>query len=383
MEKLLEAEDIREVEPKLQSLQNEWDEIGPTTNEEWMEIRPRFKELLNKIYERIHVHHQKVYEQMSENLKKKHELIAGIQAINEKQITGPKEWDELTKQVIEMQTEYKNTGYARRKENEQAWIKFREECNLFFNKKNEFFSELKAKGNVSKEKRQELIDKAKECLEKGDWKIGTDIMIKLQKEWKELGPPFSTIERKMWDVFKSTCDEFFKLKSDAQAEQDKQYAEELEHKQLLINKIQQFTPSDNPTQDFENIQSLIIEWESIDSHARKEQKSKLDHMFNEFVEQAYKKLPLSDEEREEIRFTRRLELIRQKENSKDLITKERQYLREQIQKIEGVISKMETNLSFFSKSKNASEILKDTISDLERNKNLLAAYKKKIKLLAQ
>ena len=78
-----------------------------------------------------------------------------------------------------------------------------------------------------------------------DWKVTTDKLIALQKEWKKIGAAPQKYSNKVWNRFRAACDIFFNNKSKYLKNIDTEQEKNLELKKTLLEEVKQFTPSDN------------------------------------------------------------------------------------------------------------------------------------------
>ena len=74
-----------------------------------------------------------------------------------------------------------------KQENEEVWQEFRGICNAFFDKKKAFYAQRDTQFDGIKKQKEALIEEAHAIKEMTDWKVGTQKIIALQKQWKEIG----------------------------------------------------------------------------------------------------------------------------------------------------------------------------------------------------
>lgn len=212
-EALVNMEKVNEAFQQLQKLHTEWKELGPVSPELREQLWERFKaatDAVNKKHANFYKNKKEIEE---ENLRKKTELCVQVEALDYKNASSFKQWDAISDKVKAIQTEWKSLGYAPKKENNKIYERFRSACDEIFKAKSEFYKEIKARSAVNLEQKKELCRQAEELQDSTDWKNTTDKLIKLQQEWKKVGPVSGKVSDHIWKRFISACDHFFEEKN--------------------------------------------------------------------------------------------------------------------------------------------------------------------------
>lgn len=194
-------EDIIAAFKALQQLHNEWREIGPVAKDLREDLWNRFKDastIINKKYQQ-YFEARKDEEQKNEDAKT--QLCLTIEAIEVDKLTSFNMWDEKTKEIIALQEQWKQLGFAPRKTNNVLFERFRKSCDDFFNKKAEYFKAVKDELAQNLEKKKALCEKAEALKDSTDWRSTTDTLIALQKEWKTIGPVAKKYSDVVWKRF--------------------------------------------------------------------------------------------------------------------------------------------------------------------------------------
>lgn len=377
---LSEQTNIKELEAGVKNLQNEWDEIGPTLDTEWEKLRDSFKELLNSIYQKIQAHHHAIYESMTQNLALKNELIEKLTVALQKELKTAKHFEDMTKEVIAFQESYKKIGFAKKKENEEAWNKFRELCNGFFDQKKTFYDALKSKYEAGRLAKESLIEKVASNKNNYDWANTTQKIIALQKEWKEAPTAGYNSDNKLWETFRSHCDEFFEAKKKHFETQLNEEQENLSKKIQLITRIQHFIAAATLDESLNQIDAFKNEWNSI-GFVPKNEKEKITKLYNDAIQSTMKKLNLTSSQLDEMQFNALVGKMKSNPEAAQIVRAEKIKLKEELNKLENSISQKENNLLFFAKSKNANSMLEDVKNKLEEEKKQAQIIKDKIKKL--
>ena len=160
-EKLADDDDIISAFHQLQKLHQEYRETGPVSKDLREEVWNRFKVASTVINKRHQQHFEELRSKEDDNLVKKTALCEKIEAIAKEENKGASDWEKHTKEIIEIQTEWKTIGFAPQKMNVKIFDRFRATCDDFFGRKAEFFKTLKEKFSENASKKKELVAKAK------------------------------------------------------------------------------------------------------------------------------------------------------------------------------------------------------------------------------
>lgn len=212
-EALINMDRVNEAFQQLQKLHAEWKELGPVAPEVREELWQRFKAATDAVNKKHANFYKNKKEQEEENLRKKTELCEKVEAIDYKNASTFKQWDEVSEKVKAIQSEWKTLGFAPKKDNNKIYERFRATCDEIFKAKSEFYKAIKARSASNLEQKKELCRQAEELQDSTDWKATTDKMIKLQQEWKKVGPVSGKVSDHVWKRFIAACDHFFEEKN--------------------------------------------------------------------------------------------------------------------------------------------------------------------------
>ncbi len=135
---------------ELQKLHAEWREAGPVPREKKDELWDRFREATNQINKKHQDYYLGLKDEQKNNLDAKVHLCEKIEELLQKDIQNPKDWNEYSQEVVNLQRMWRSIGFAPRKENNKVYDRFRAGCDEFFNRKREYFSrELSRTARVS------------------------------------------------------------------------------------------------------------------------------------------------------------------------------------------------------------------------------------------
>jgi len=366
----------------LQTYHDSWKEVGPVPLDKKDEIWQRFSSATEKINQRRQDFYLKLREEQENNYVSKTSLCEKVEQIIEPIPTTPKEWQDKTNEIYELQKLWKAIGYAPKKVNNEIWNRFRNAINLFFDKKKEFYEKIKDEQTENYNQKVNICIQAEALKTSTNWKKTTDELIRLQQEWKKTGPVSQRFSDKIWKRFRMACDEFFNSKSAYYSNVDKNEEENLKQKQELIKKINEYQFGENNNENLEILKGFQHEWVAI-GHDPIKSKDSIQNEFRETINKQYDKLKISSNEKETLNYKSRIEHLKEQPDSKKIISKEINFIATKISSLNNDIKLWENNIGFFAKSKNADILKAELEKKMKHSKNEITVLTEKLKLLRQ
>ena len=376
---LLEAKKIKEVEQSLRKLQNEWDEVGPTFKEHWEKLKEEYWSTVKELYAKIKVHYTDQKELQKENLVNKIALIEKVKEIISQEALEHKDWDKLTKELLELQKEWKSTGNVPKDSNEKIWNDFRRLFDTFFEAKSTFYEARNDVFDKKKELKAKLIEKAEALSKSTDWKNSADALKTLQEEWKKIGHAGQHAEQKLWKSFRTKCDAFFTTREEHFKKVDIENEDNLKRKEALIEKIKEYKHAADPKEALADLKTFSIEFTEIGNVPFKK-KDAIYKAYKSVIDEHYTNLKMDDAEKEKILFEAKLDSLKASSNSESLFAQEKEKIRNKINDIVKEVANYENNLGFFANSKGAEVLLKGVNENIEKGKNEIDKLKRRLKL---
>jgi Domain of Unknown Function (DUF349) len=381
MQGLLNEHSIKRMEILVKAFQEEWDEIGPVHNSDWEGIRKQFREATHKVYKKIDQFYDGIRENMKKNLADKNELIEKMKTIIVLEIRNPKKWNEKTRQILEIQQQWKKTGFASKSDNERTWKEFRELCNQFFDKKHQFFDQLKKERHGHKERKLQIIELTKQLEESDNWKETTKRIIGLQKEWKEIGPTNRKDEQKLWKEFRSHCDTFFEKKKAYFDTIEDRYVENLEAKKHIIIELENFKPKD-AEKDLQSLKEIDRKWNQT-GHIPKKEINNINQAYRDAMDKVYDKLKLGKEDKILIKFKNRMNNLANLPDGWKELDQEMKRITFKKNKLKQELGQFELNIGFFKSSSGKSSAILDQVNQkMEKAKSEASILEQKIKIIS-
>ena len=353
-EALEKEEDVVSAFRQLQQLHNEFRETGPVSPELREEIWTRFKAASTNINRRHQEHFEAKKEQEKENLDKKSAICEQIEGINQNPPTNYQAWNSATEQILELQAQWKEIGFAPQKMNLKIFERFRAACDEFFKQKSEFFKEAKNSLANNLERKKALCEEAEKLMESEEWKATADKLAKIQKEWKEIGPVPQKHSEALWKRFVTACDKFFERRNAATSSQRTIEQENLKQKREVIEALKAIDTNQPAAEQTKQISTLTTKWNAIGFVPFKE-KDKVYKEYKTVLNAIYEKLHVKANERKLNSFR---DNIGKGGNS---LQREREHLIRQYEALKNEISTYENNIGFLSVSNKKGASLVDVM----------------------
>ena len=287
-EALDEEPDVVSAFRKLQEMHNEWREIGPVAKELREELWARFKAASSAINKKYQTFFEDRKSKEKENADAKTALCEKIEAIETDNLKTYTQWDEVTKQIIALQEDWKKLGFASRKANAALFARFRKSCDDFFGKKAEFFKSMKEELSANLAKKIELCERAESLMDSTEWKETTDKFIEMQKEWKAIGPVVKKYSDSVWKRFIAACDHFFEQKKKQNVNVHALEHDNLKAKKEVIATLKA-TIEEAGEEAAQTVRDLMDRWQSI-GHVPFKDKDKIYAQYRELIDKAFETL---------------------------------------------------------------------------------------------
>ena len=377
-EKLAEEPDVISAFHQLQELHQQFREVGPVAKELRDEVWTRFKAASTVINKRHQQHFDELRAKEEDNLAKKTALCEKVEDIVKDEHKGANEWEKLTKEIIDIQAEWKKIGFAPQKMNVKIFERFRAACDDFFSKKAAFFKEMKQRYNENIAKKQSLIEKAEALMESTDWKVTTDKMIALQKEWKTIGAVPKKVGDELWSKFLEACNKFFEARNAANAGTRNEERTNLDKKKAIISQLKELV--EGSVDDLqEKVKGLVDEYAKI-GHVPYKEKDKLYKQYHEVLDKLYDDLHVTTAKRRLDNFKSNLKNVVKR--GEDALDNERGRLMRRYEGLKQEINTYENNLGFLNaSSKKGNSLIDEMNRKVQRLKDDMELIKQKIKTI--
>jgi len=358
-EKLAENDNIVEAFNELQKLHEQWKEYGPVAKQYREEIWDRFKAATAVINKKYQAFFEGLKAQQAENLAAKTVLCEKVEVIAEKEMADSNDWNACSKEIEDIQKEWRTIGFASKKENQKIYDRFRAACDKFYNRKRDFYNSFKAGMNANLEKKIALCEAAEQLKTSTEWKKATDQFINLQKQWKEIGAVPRKKSEQIWKRFRAACDEFFNER-DRQAKPENDFYGNLKAKQRLIAEIEAYELTGDAEKDGNAFEDFSGRWQAIGFVPFKEKDN---------IAKAYKDAVAKFPDAGRSRRTRYAKGAKS----------EKERLVQKYNQLEQDIVTYENNIGFFAMSRNSEPLIKQMQERIGKAKEELKSLENKIR----
>lgn len=377
-EKLADEEDVISAFHQLQELHQQYRETGPVAKELREQIWTRFKAASTVINKRHQQHFEDLRSKEEENLTLKTALCEKVEEISKLENKTASDWEKRSKEIIDIQNQWKTIGFAPQKMNVKIFERFRAACDDFFGRKSEFFKEMKQAYAANIEKKKALVEKAQALADSTDWKVTSDKLINLQKEWKTIGVVPKKIGDQLWHDFLNACNKFFEARNAANAGARNEERENLEKKRNIIEQIKALV-ADAANATREKVQALTDEYNKV-GHVPYKEKDALYAAYHEALDAIYKELNISNKRRRLDDFKSNIRNMAKR--GEDAIDNERGRLTRRFEQLKQEIQTYENNLGFLNaSSKKGNSLIDEMNRKVQKLRDDLELVRQKIKAI--
>lgn len=377
-EKLADEEDVISAFHQLQELHQQYREIGPVAKELREEVWARFKAASTVINKRHQQHFEDLRAKEEENLARKTALCEKVEELGKAENKGAADWEKRSKEIIDIQNEWKTIGFAPQKMNVKIFERFRAACDDFFGRKAEYFKALKVTFSENIEKKKALVEKAQALADSTDWKATSDKLIALQKEWKTVGMVPKKLGDQLWQEFLGACNKFFEARNAAGAGQRNEEHANLEKKKGIIEQLKVLAENAAEATK-EKVQALTEEYNKV-GHVPYKEKDKLYEAYHEVLDRIYKELNISTKRRRLNDFKANIKNVAKR--GEEALDNERGRLARRFEQLKQEIQTYENNLGFLNaSSKKGNSLIDEMNRKVQHLRDDLELVRQKIKAI--
>ena len=377
-EKLADEEDVISAFHQLQELHQQYREIGPVAKELREEVWARFKAASTVINKRHQQHFEDLRAKEEENLARKTALCEKVEELGKVENKGAADWEKRSKEIIDIQNEWKTIGFAPQKMNVKIFERFRAACDDFFGRKAEYFKALKVTFSENIEKKKALVEKAQALADSTDWKATSDKLIALQKEWKTVGMVPKKLGDQLWQEFLGACNKFFEARNAAGAGQRNEEHANLEKKKGIIEQLKALAENAAEATK-EKVQALTEEYNKV-GHVPYKEKDKLYEAYHEVLDRIYKELNISTKRRRLNDFKANIKNVAKR--GEEALDNERGRLARRFEQLKQEIQTYENNLGFLNaSSKKGNSLIDEMNRKVQHLRDDLELVRQKIKAI--
>ncbi|PHR74201.1 MAG: chromosome segregation protein [Lutibacter sp.] len=379
VETLAVNEDVNYAFKQLQVIHKRWkEEIGPVAREFRDDIWDKFSAATKKIHDKRHENFKKLRGKYEENIVKKIEIIAEINAIDTSKNSKHSDWQQSIKVIEGLREKFFKAGNVPKSESDKIWNQFKEATRKFNRNKNTFYKNIKGVQQENLDKKMKLIEQAESLKDSEEWKEVTDVMKKIQADWRKIGHVPRKYSDKIWNQFKGACNHYFDRFHTYQNAGSKEEQEIFENKKSLLETINKKVEASDKV-DLDSVKNYIKDWRSLGRvpHSMRHIEAK----FSKVVDNLFSNLSIDNKQKEMIKFENQMEGLLAQNNLRKLDS-EQIYIRKKIDESIREIQQLETNISFFANAKSDNPLLKNVVKSIDNHKSNLDDLKSKLRYLS-
>ena len=365
----------------LQQYHQEWKEAGPIEEEKKDELWNRFKTASDKINQNRREYYEALDKQQEENYQAKLMLCDKIEEITQVEFTSPKQIGKIGDEVKVLLEAWKSLGAAPKEVHHEIWERFHKALDAFFTNKKQFMNQVRDEQLNNYNLKLNLCIQAEALSLRTDWVKATREMLELQKEWRDIGNVLRRQSETLWKRFRKACDIFFAAKKEYYKEIDKNEDENLQKKEELIKRVNEYVFVESKEENFEVLKALQREWMEI-GFTPAADRDRVWNTFREVINKRFDELKaLPNSELNKAKYTERIQDILDNKNTKTTIDKEQKTIHQKIKQLTDDANLWENNLGFFSKSKNSNELKEQFLKKIEQAKQEVETLKAKLAII--
>jgi hypothetical protein len=386
-EALKDAPGINKALDELKKLHDDWKHIGPVPGEQREPLWQRFL----AASEAVHLRRKEFVDvrsaQEKENLTVKQSLLARVLPFADFATERVNEWRSRTDELQEIKKEWEATGPVPRAQadalNKQYWNAYK----AFFNHKNDFFKSLDSEKNTNLQAKYALIEQAEAAQQNPDFDEARTIIIRVQKEWKDIGRVPEKQADKIWKRFRAACDGVFdRPKQETRHREERQSAASAEQVARLDAVAQQVAAlSAAEPGTLEGFRALAADWQQLDASGDQPGAGTSDRGEEQFMTLMGKYLDqtagITPTDKEDLLFQLEIARLKARPQAQQAFTRKETGLRREIQELENDVATLQTNLDFFARSKNADQLRQEYQGRMAEARTRIDKLKKQLKQL--
>jgi hypothetical protein len=364
----------------LQKYHEQWREIGPVPRDKKDELWERFKLATSKINKKHQDFFEDRKEEQKKNLEAKNALCEKAEEIASMNFESHKEWDQKSKELIELQKVWRTIGFAPKKDNNKVYERFRNACDNFFDAKRDFYAQNKELQQNNMQMKLDLCVQAEALKDSTDWKKTTDEFISIQKKWKEIGPVPRKQSDAVWKRFRAACDYFFDQKSEHFSTVDHDQIENLEAKKALIEEVKNYKLTKDEDVDLAQIKEFQRRWSEIGYVPFKE-KDKIQNEFRSVINAQFDHLRIDEHKRDILKFKTKVSNFSESSKGQNKMRYERDKYLNRMKQLENDLILLNNNIGFFANTKNAESLIEDVNRKIQATIEKIELLKEKIRII--
>lgn len=264
---------------EFKALQQEWKEIKLVPVEKANELWRNYQLYVEQFYDLLKLNSEAREYDFKKNLEIKTRLCEAAEKLAE-------ENDVISAfhQLQKLHQEFRETGPVAKELRESTWIRFKTASTVINKRHQQHFENLRAKEEENLTMKTALCEKVEAITKEekkgaSDWEKATKEIIAIQAEWKTIGFAPQKMNVKIFERFRTACDEFFSNKAEFFKDLKQKFTENTEKKKALVEQAKALKDSTEWKSTSDKLIALQKEWKTIGMVPKKTG----DILWNEFL----------------------------------------------------------------------------------------------------
>ena len=377
-EELAELEDINLAFNELQILHKLWKEdVGPVGREHREEVWNRFSAATKKVHDKRHDYFKDLRSKFDQNIDDKLVVIESIKTIDTSKNKTRSDWQKSIKELEDLRNSFFSIGQVPRAKSNDIWAKFKDATKQFNVQKNIFFKNIKKEQLDNLNAKKLLIERAVALKDSEDWDVATDVMKKIQADWKSIGHVPRKYSDKLWKEFKDACNHYFDRLHSKQDAGNKEELEVFNKKKELLAEIKQ-NVEDKKEILLDTLKEYVSSWRNLGRVPR--EMKHIEVKFNKLIDKIAGANLIDAAEVEMIKFENLVTSYLEQKNYHKL-NGEQLFVRKKVDETVREIQQLENNIGFISNASADSPLLKNVMNNINVYKEKLEVWKTKLEYL--
>ena len=277
--KLAIIEKIKELAESTEDANNAYSEFKQL-QAEWNEIKNIPSEKVNELWKSYQLHSEKFYDLIKLNNEfreydfkknwdiKIHLCEAAENLANEEDVIS------AFHQLQKLHQEFRETGPVAKGQREEIWNRFKAASTIVNRRHQQHFEDIKEKEQRNLDEKTvicEIIESLEydKMLTFQDWHDKTEEVLALQAKWKTIGFAPQKMNTKIFERFRTACDDFFKRKAEHFKTLKGNMSDNLEKKKQMCEKAESLKDSTDWKATADILTKLQKEWKETGPVAKK------------------------------------------------------------------------------------------------------------------
>ena len=248
---------------EVKQLQQEWREIKTVPAENVTELWNTYKLVQEQFYDLLKMNFEAREYDFKKNLEMKTALCEAAEKLAEEE-------DVISAfhQLQELHNQYREIGPVAKELREEIWARFKQASTAVNRKHAAHYEAIRTQQEENLAKKTELCEKVEmvstdDCKTAADWEAKSKEIIAIQAEWKAIGFAPKAMNVKIFERFRTACDQFFTAKNEYFSELRTRFQENIKKKEELVRQAQALQDSTDWRQTSEKLVQLQKDWKTI------------------------------------------------------------------------------------------------------------------------